>query len=348
MKSHRNTYLDINLNNIQYNYEYFKTTSNKAVFTVVKANAYGLGLIEMSKFFTKLGSKYLATATLDEALSIRDAGIKTPILVMGYTPVTSAQIAGENNITLTVVSLDWAKELNNNEINNLKLHIKVNSSMNRLGLNSLEEVKESITLLKDKNTIEGIFTHYCCNDNKTVNKDFKRFKDIVTSTDYMFKWIHASNSYNGLMLKEDFTNAIRVGIGLYGGLKDLGLKNVLTLKSEVSLIRIIDKDETVSYDGLYNAKEKNTIAILPIGYADGVLRSDTGNKVFINNQYYEIVGSICMDQLMIKVDDHVKLYDEVEIFGDNIDPETIAKSRNTIIYEVFTSISNRVKRRYVK
>lgn len=348
MNSHRKTYLDIDLNNLKYNYEYLKENSSKTVFTVVKANAYGAGLIEISKFFSNLECKYLATATLDEALSIRDANIKTPILVMGYTPVSSAQLARENDITITVIDLNWAKELNKDETHNLKLHIKINTSMNRLGHNNLEEVEESINLLKDNHNIEGIFTHYCCDDKETVTKDFETFKEIVNNIHYDFKWVHASNSYNALMLKEDFTNAIRAGIGIYGGLKDLGFKNVLTLKSEVSLIRKIKNDETVSYNGLYRANNENTIAILPIGYADGVLRSDSGNNVYIKNEYYKIVGSICMDQLMVKVDDNVNINDEVEIFGNHIDPEIIAKTRNTIIYEVFTSVSHRVKRRYIK
>ena len=149
MQSHRNTYLEVSLNNLSYNYDFFKNKSKKAVFSVVKANAYGLGAVEVSKHLIKLGTSYLGVATLDEAIELRESNIKTPILVMGYTPVDSAQIAVDNDITLTVISEDWAKELSFANVNNLKLHLKLNSSMNRLGHNNLKEIKSRSGFLRD-------------------------------------------------------------------------------------------------------------------------------------------------------------------------------------------------------
>lgn len=348
METNRNTFLDINLNNLKYNYNFYKDESNKTIFSVVKANAYGLGVVEVSKYLISLNCEYLAVATLDEALELRNNHISTPILVMGYVPISSLQNAADNNITLTVIGLEWAKELEKSNVSDLTLHLKINSSMNRLGHNDLAETLESLNLLKTKHNIEGIFTHYCCQDHSIVEKDFSKFKNIVCKLDYNFKWIHASNSFNAITFKEDFTNASRIGIGLYGGLKSLGLKNVASLKTEISMIRTLAKDEKISYDGLYKAEREIKAAILTIGYADGVLRSDSGNKVYINNSYYPVIGNICMDQMMVKVDDSVSLYDEVEIFGENIDIVDIANNRNTIDYEVLTSISNRVTRRYIK
>ncbi|HZJ86153.1 MAG TPA: alanine racemase [Erysipelotrichaceae bacterium] len=348
MTTYRKTNLEINLNNLSYNYNYFKTITNKAIFSIVKANAYGLGIKGVSKHLEELGSDYLGVATLDEALALRSYNIKCPILVMGYVSVSDTLVAKENNITLTVLSLAWAKQLADKDINNLSLHIKVNTSMNRLGHNNLEEVKSTINLLQSKHNLEGIYTHYCCEDLEIVEKDFHNFKYIVENLSNTFKWVHASNSANALNFKEDFTNAVRVGIGLYGGLKSSKLKNVASLKSEVSLLRSLKVNETVSYEGIFRAKEDCIIAVIPVGYADGVLRADKNNKVYINNKSYPIVGNVCMDQLMILVDDKVSLYDEVEIFGENIKIEDIAKNRDSIVYEVLSLISNRVNRLYIK
>ncbi|NLC54670.1 MAG: alanine racemase [Erysipelothrix sp.] len=348
MTSYRKTFLEVNLTNLEYNYDFYKNKTKKAIFTVVKANAYGMGAVEIARCLEKLNTDYLGVATLDEAVELRQAGIIAPILVMGYVAVNDVKIAIENNITLTVVSLTWAKNLTLQGHKNLKLHLKVNTTMNRLGHNSLEEVLESINLLKNNHNLEGIFTHYCCEDNETALKDFNHFKNIVESLNFDFKWIHASNSYNALYLEENLTNAIRIGIGLYGGYKEAGLKNIASLKTEVAQIRMLNANETVSYGATYTAQSKMKIAVLTIGYADGVLRMDTGSNVWINNNYYPIVGTICMDQLMVAIDDKVAENAMVEIFGEHIDVEAIAKSRKTIIYEVFTTISTRVFRKYIR
>ncbi len=348
MNNYRNTYLQTDLSNLQNNYNHYKNITNKAIFAVVKANAYGLGVEEISKKLLENHCDYLAVATLDEALEIRSFNIDAPILVMGYVPVIYTDIASANNISLTVISEDWAKQLSETSAKSLTLHIKVNSSMNRLGHNDLKSVKNTIDLLKNKHNFEGIFTHYCCKDKKVVVKDFEYFKQIVLDLDYKFKWIHAASSASSLNLKEDFTNAIRLGIGLYGGLKTPGLKTVASLKTEVSLIRTLNKGDTVSYEAAYTAKKMVRIAILPIGYADGLKRSDSGNCVYIKGKLYPIVGLVCMDQVMVEIDEAVNLYDEVEIFGEHIDIDEVADRNNTINYEILTSISNRVTRKYIK
>lgn len=347
MNHHRKTYLKVNLNNLAHNFIEYKKQTNKAIFAVVKANAYGLGAVEVSKKLVAIGCQYLCVATLDEALELRQANVLSPILVMGYTPISSVKDALENNITLTIISLDWAKALAKEKFSGLKLHLKVNTSMNRLGHDGLEEVNNSLNLLKHNHTIEGIFTHYAC--EKNAQKDFLLFKNIVKKINHDFKWVHGSNSTNALTLLEQFTNAARIGIGLYQHTDtNIKLKNVAALKSQVILIRTLKKGESLSYDGLYTADKNLKIAVVSIGYADGVLRTDQENKVFINNKFYKIIGNICMDLLMVAIDDNVNLYDEVEIFGDNIELKSIADSRDTISYEVLTTISQRVWRKYIE
>lgn len=348
MEAYRNTNLEVDLKSLTYNHQVFTNSTNKTLFAIVKADAYGLGATAISKHLISLGTNNFGVATLDEAVELRNNGISANILVMGYVPVKFVSVAKDLDIALTVISNDWAKELSNSKVKNLKLHLKINTTMNRLGHNDLNDTKASLKLLKDNHNIEGIFTHYACKDLEIIKKDFSKFKEIVKALNYNFKWVHAANSYASLKFKEDFTNSIRVGIGLYGGMTSFGLKNVATLKTEVSLIRSLNKGDTVSYDGNYIAKNNHKIAILTIGYADGISRSDSGNDVFINNKYYPIIGSVCMDQIMVKIDDNINLYDQVEIFGDNISIESIAHKRDTIDYEVLTSISKRVKRVYIK
>lgn len=344
--NYRNTYLEVDLSKITHNYNTYLEETKKDIFAVVKANAYGLGITEVAKHFETLNATYICVATLDEAIKLRKDGLTSPLLVMGHTASKYLDVAKQYNITITVISLDYVKEIVTQDLKGLKLHLKVNTSMNRIGLNNREEVQEAINLLKDNHQLEGIFTHYCCND-ETLAKDFEQFKGIVSSLDYDFKYIHASSSFSSLILKESFTNACRIGIGLYGGINTHGLNNVARLLTEVIALRPIEKDKTVSYGGVYKTQKHDIIATLPIGYADGILRSDRGNNVFINNKAYEIVGNICMDQMMIRVDQHVALYDQVEVFGNHTTITDIANKRNTINYEVLTTISSRVPRIYI-
>lgn len=342
--SHRNTYLSVNTDNIINNYNIYKEITKKHVFTVVKANSYGLGSIQIAKVLEQHNTEYLCVATLDEALELREHDIKSPILVMGYINPTELVDAKAADITVSIVSLEHAKQV---MIDGLKIHIKVNTSMNRLGHDTLNEVLASIQLLETSNIIEGIYTHYYSGDPINIQKDFDLFNKIVSASNKEFKYIHAASSRSSLTFKEDFTNAVRVGIGLYGGILEYGLKNTASLFSEVINIRQVKANTSIGYDGLYTTVKDTYIATLPIGYADGLLRSDSGNFVAINGSKYPIVGNICMDQVMIEVDEKVSMFDQVEIFGDQVSINDIALKRNTINYEILTTISKRVERVYV-
>lgn len=343
--NYRNTVLNVDLTAIKHNYNIYKKETSKHVFAVVKANAYGLGLVDVAKYFESIDVPYICIATLDEAVTLRKSGVRSPLLVMGHVSSQHLQTVKQYNITITLPSLSYISEIQKQEISGLNIHIKVNTSMNRIGLDGFQEVNEALSHLKEAHNVEGIFTHYCCND-ETMFKDFEAFKKIVSSLKYDFKYVHASSSNSSLIFKEDFTNSCRVGIGLYGGIDTHDLKIVATLNTEVISIRYVNDHETVSYGGVYKIKNTEKIATLPIGYADGILRSDRGNFVYINDKPYAIVGNICMDQMMIKVDDDVALYDTVQIFGNHTTITEIADKRNTINYEVLTTISNRVPRKY--
>lgn len=344
---YRNTYLQVDTKSVLHNFNFYKDNVKKHIFAVVKANAYGLGMIEMAKLFEKESVEMLCVATIDEAFELRENGIENPILVMGYTPTEALACAAESNITLTVTSKDHAQSILNSNVSNLKLHIKINTSMNRLGFNSADEIKCVFDDLNINNTIEGIFTHYAINTHSGINNDFNYFKDIVDKLHYNFKYIHCASSSSSLNYQENYTNAARIGIGLYDNSISDNLKQCVALYTQVAQINKIKPEQSVGYDGNYMANESEYIATLPIGYADGILRCDTGNYVFINNAKYQIVGNICMDQLMVMVDSTVNVKDQVELFGPHISLSDYAKTRNTINYEVIAIISNRVVRKYI-
>lgn len=341
------SYLEINLNRVKHNYNTYKAITNKQVFAVVKANAYGLGMVELAKYFDSLNSVYLCVSSLEEALILREHGIKSSILILGYVKSDQLELCLKHNLTVTVVSLEYAYEIKESQITSLKLHLKYNTSMNRLGLDNQDEVNKAYELLSSENTIEGIFTHYANNDLSLLEKDFLNFKNIVKSINHKFTYIHASSSNSSLILKEDFTNAVRIGIGLYGGILSDGLLNVVSLYTEVISIKELSENKTVGYDGVYKTEENDIIASIKLGYGDGIIRADKGAKVMINNKEYPIVANVCMDQSLILVDKDVNLYDTVEVFGNNYSIKHLAKHRNTIVYEVLTLISNRVKRIYI-
>ncbi|MCF7627503.1 alanine racemase, partial [Holdemanella sp. SCCA2] len=229
-------------------------------------------------------------------------------------------------------------------------HLKINTGMNRLGINSKEELNEVYKIIKNANiTIEGIYTHiYKSSDKVLTEKQFKRFENITKDIDLNeFEIVHIPNSETITNYKKkDYVNGCRMGIIMYGFSNNLNLESVFTLKSRIIEIKHIKKDDTVGYDGNYKATKDELIGIIPIGYADGIIRKNTGRYVYINNKQYQIVGNICMDMLFVLIDENVKLNDEVLIIKDNNHINEIANHLDTINYEVMCSISNRVNRKY--
>ena len=349
---YRNTYVEINLDNIKYN---VKTLINryknyKYYFGVVKADSYGHNDIKVVKSIIEGGVNYLAVATLEEALEIRKHLKDIPILCLGIIDSKYLSICLENNITITISNLDYIKDIN---ISNLKAHIKINTGMNRLGINNKNELNEAIKLLKNKNIfIEGIYTHIYNSSNKNdTEKQFSKFENITRDIDLKsIPIVHLTASEaTEYYTKKEYANGCRLGIAMYGlvDYKDINFKDTFSLYSEVIQINEIE-NETVGYNGKYKANDKELIAVVPIGYADGIIRKNTNRYVYINNKKYKIVGNICMDMLFVKVDDSVKVHDKVTIIKDINHIKEIANHLDTISYEVICSISKRVPRIYKK
>lgn len=354
----RNTYVEVNLRNVEDNVKKViqKYTDYKYYIGVVKANCYGHDDIKTVQAIIDGGCNYLAVATLDEALYIRKYLKDIDILCLGVIPVKYINNAIENNITITINSLEYIKELIKQNVRNIKCHLKINTGMNRLGIKNIEEIEKTIDIAKKYNyNLEGIYTHiYMATDEDLYIKQKNKFENIINLIDgkNIFKIIHMSASEAlSLYKKPEFVNGCRLGIIMYGfsSIKELKLKSTFKLVSEVIQINSLSSNETVGYNGIYKATENNEkIAVVAIGYDDGIIRKNTGRYVYINDKRYQIVGNVCMDMLFVKVDDNVKVHDKVEILRDINHIEETAKYLDTIPYEILCTVGNRVKRIYIK
>lgn len=348
---YRNTYVEINLDNLKYNVKSLinKYNNYKYYFGVVKADCYGHG-IKCVKTIIEAGCNYLAVATLDEALEIRKEISSIPILCLGIIDSKYIPLCIENNITVTISNLDYIKNIVANK--SLKVHIKINTGMNRLGVNNKDEFNEIYQLAKDKFTLEGIYTHIynATNEMDTINQ-YNKFEEITRDINLSdIKIVHlGASEATELYLKKTYANGCRLGISMYGLVPCSGIpfRSTFSLYSEVIQINDV-VNGTVGYNGNYKVNGNEKIAVIPIGYADGIIRKNTGREVYINNKEYKIVGNICMDMLFVKVDDSVKVGDKVTIIKDIDNIIKIANYLDTITYEVLCSIGKRVPRIYLE
>lgn len=356
---YRSTYASINLDAIKQNVaNAIEFAKKDYAFAVVKANAYGHGVVDISRVALEAGATHLAVATFDEALDLRKEFPKAPILVMGYTEPRFFQEASKYAITVTISNMEQIKVLAK-FTDQLKVHFKVNTGMNRLGFSTLSEIREAYVAIRYNTNVitEGIFTHFATADMMDIgyyHKQFKLFEEIVDDIGKFFKIIHCQNSAATLYPLEGMEkcNAFRLGIAMYGynpsDEKDASfeLTPALELFSHVSSILNLKKGSKVGYGATYALKADGKVATIPIGYADGIIRASSGRDVMINGKRFPIVGRVCMDQLMILVDDSVALDDKVELIGSSITIGEVSRHLNTIDYETLCLISDRVARVY--
>lgn len=348
---YRNTYAEINLKNIKDNVTKIINTYNnyKYYIGVVKADSYGHNTEKVVKSIIEGGCNHLAVSSLDEALEIRQY-FDIPILCLGVIHTKYVDICTKNNIDITITNLDYLKEIKDY---NLNIHIKIDTGMNRLGVKTKEEFDLLIKEIENSNlNLKGIYTHiYEASNKEVIEKQIDRFKDITSDIDLnKIDMIHIAQSDTLVNYpKIDFCNGCRLGIIMYG-LNDnnLDLKDTFTLCSEIIEIKKLKQGEVVSYNGTYESKEDELIGIVSIGYADGVNRKLKGAYVYINNKKYQIIGNICMDMLMIKVDNSVKLYDKVYIYKDINHIKDLSNYLDTIPYELICNVSKRVERKYIE
>lgn len=375
----KRAWAEINLGNALYNWNEIKRLANgRKIMPVVKADAYGHGANILAKLYEDNGTYGLAVSNINEAIKLRKYGIKKDILVLGFTPIKYIQQMYAFNITQAVYSLDYAKQLSKAASDNnfiIKTHIKLDTGMSRIGfdcrndsLSGLPEIKECLCLPSLK--FNGIFTHfssadsYEADDINFTEKQYSLFKkavDLLKKSGFEFEYIHCSNSAGSALRASDYGNLIRPGIILYGlppaaGL-DIGYtpKQVMSVKSVVSMVKEIDDGDSVSYGRSFTATKKTKVATIPIGYADGYPRAlSNKGKVIINGQFAPIIGRICMDQMTVDVSniENVDISTEVTLIGQDgglsITFDDIANICNTISYEIMCNISIRMPRVYIK
>ena len=340
------------------------------IISVVKANAYGHGIVEMTKSALNFGADSLAVARTTEALQLRKNNVYSPILVFGYTTKDEIEPLIIYNITITVYDLNTAKIISDfaKKINRqATIHIKIDTGMSRLGFVSKIETIEKIKKIKELPNIylEGIYTHFADADNYDKNytimqlKQFNDFLNLLKENNIIIPIRHAANSAAVIEHPDANFDAVRPGIAQYGlypseyvNKNKLNLMPVMTLKVQVAQVRTIPKGTKVGYGCRFTADHNMKIATLPIGYADGFTRMLKNGEVLVKGEIAPVIGTICMDQCMINVDHipDVEIGDEVVIIGrqgDNcIRIEDIAKKLNTINYEVACMISFRIPRTY--
>lgn len=363
-KKHR-TVLEINLEALVHNLNYYKSLipQNTKTMVMVKALSYGSGTYEIANILQHHGVDYLGVAIADEGVKLRKAGITTRIMVMNPDENSISDIVDyqlEPEIYSFKILNFFLKKIKNFSTKKLPVHIKIDTGMKRLGFCDYE-IDELANILKDSNSIyaKSVFSHLVGTDEAIhddfTNKQILKFNKVcdILSENLPYKFDkHILNS-SGI---ERFPNAVfdmvRIGIGIYGFSPNNNdkLQNVSTLKTRISQIKKLKKGETIGYSRKWTAKQDSRIAIIPIGYADGLSRqlSNGVGEVLVNGQKAFIVGNVCMDMCMIDITNiSAQDDDEVIIFGDNYTANEIAKKLNTIPYEIITGISERVKRVYL-
>lgn len=366
------TWAEINLDNIKYNLNNIKkiVKEDTKICGVVKANAYGHGSVEVARLLERENVDYLAVSRFEEALELRQNDIRVPILCLGYIPECSLEESVVNDVTFTVFSYDTAfliNELSRKYKKISKVHIKIDTGMSRIGLQVNDESINEISKINKLNNIqiEGIYTHFATADEKnkeyTYNQVYK-YNTIIKKLEELDIKIpikHVSNSAAILDCKDFNLNMVRCGIILYGHYpsndvhKDMiELRPAMTLKTRIAHIKELDENIGISYGLKYTTKSKERIVTIPIGYADGFTRMQKKPKVYIKGEEFNVVGRICMDQCMVKIDKEIdiKVDDEVIIFSDSKNQcvEKIADDLGTINYEVLCMISRRVERVYME
>ena len=357
---YRDTWAEIDLDAITHNVKQIKDLHpTKEIFAVVKANGYGHGDAEVSKVAIEAGVSCLAVSGLDEALRLRNSGIEVPILVLGMTRLKDVPLAAENNISLTAHDEMWIEHLVSLPLTTpVKVHLKIDSGMHRLGLMNEEQVQKNFNRLKTAPMVEveGVFTHMATadSDKEYLGHQIETFKRLIANLDLSgVKYVHLENTATLLQKEFDFDHGIRLGLGLYGINPDkefipieFELKPALKLLSNLVQVKKIKKGDKVGYGATYEAQEDEWIGVVPIGYADGWTRSHQGRHVIVNGYECEIIGRVCMDQMMIRLPKQFPMGTEVTLIGDGMPVERVAKEVGTISYEILCLISDRVPRVY--
>ncbi len=376
----KRTWAEIDLSSAKANFEAIKKhIGNVKLCCVVKADGYGHGAQKLAHLYSKLGAEHFAVSNIDEAVELRESGIKEPILVLGFTPVKLAAKLSAYKIEQTVYSLEYARQLSEcceKSGVSIDVHIKLDTGMSRLGfmcqsfpedMQSIDEIEKVCKLRGLK--IRGVMAHFAVSDEGEKGKEFtdSQFNAFKTAVNLLadrgisFQLIHHANSGAIEYYSDTHRNMVRAGIILYGLApnpaieSEIALNSVMTLKSTVAHVKKLRKGSSVSYGRTFVADRDMVVATVPIGYADGYLRIlSKDGYMGIKGKSAKILGRICMDQTIVDVTDipDVKIGDEVVIFSGGSDGapnvNELAEFADTINYEIICAVSKRVPRVYLE
>lgn len=366
--SRARTWAEIDLDALAHNYRALRSNLEPGCkfVGVVKANAYGHGALPIARKLEELGTEYLAVACLAEAIELREGGINAPILILGGTPVELAEELTRYRLTQTLFDLDTAKAYSQVALKagaSIKVHIKADTGMGRLGFVGGRRVEDILTACALPGLEpEGLFTHFADADGSeeyTMAQftDFLDLRDALKTRGRSFAINHCAASASMLHYPCTHLDMVRPGIALYGhypdegavGLDGPGLVPVMTLKTRVAAVRELPAGASVSYGRTRTLGRASRLAVLPIGYADGLHRGLSNRmEVLFPQGRAPVLGRVCMDLCMADVTDLEGIYpgDVAEVFGQALALEDKADMLGTISYELLTSVAPRVPRVY--
>lgn len=365
---YRPTWAEVKLGNLDYNFAQIKKiiAPGVKVMVCVKADAYGHGLIPVAKRLSFCGADYLGVASIDEGIKLRKANINLPILVLGVILKNDIEPLFKYRLAATVCSEELALALSKRASSlhkSINIHIKIDTGMGRIGVMHKQALKiiKHIQRLKFVN-VEGIFTHFACADfdKNFTSYQIDLFGGLIAELDrqaIFIPLIHTANSAGIINYENSHFNMVRPGLSVYGlypfSAPRINLKPVLSLKTKVVYVKKVPKGCGISYGHTYVTKKNTTIVTLPIGYGDGYPRNLSNRaSVLIRGKRFKISGRICMDQMMVDVQDTpVKIGDEAILIGgrgkNKITAEELARLCGTIPYEIVCGLGSRIPRVYI-
>jgi alanine racemase len=364
----RPTALQVDLDQLTANYRAIGRHAGVPVMVVLKANAYGHGLVEVGRHFERLGAPYLAVAYLEEGLRLRQAGVRSPILVLGGLVGGQIPLYLEHDLTPTASSVDKLRAVEECAAatgRRARVHLKVDTGMERLGVHwySAEKLLEASLSCRHVE-VEGIFTHFANADAEDLahaRLQLERFQEVLSFYDRRSlrpPVRHMSSSGAVVQLPEANFDMVRPGLLLYGaypmaGPRPIPVRSALRWRSKVVYFKVVQEGSPVSYGSTWKPEQQVRVVTLPVGYGDGYMRAMSGRaQVLLHGRRYPVVGRICMDQVMVSIGpDSAFNGDEVVLLGGDGDQaisiEEMAQWAGTIPHEILTSINTRVPRVYV-
>ena len=358
---YRDSYIEVYLDRLERNVQFIQSTlpSKIQIIAVVKADAYGHGAKHVAKFLASKGISFFAVATLDEAIELRRFGLTESILLLGPIRHRDLELASRYQLTISIFDLTWFETaIKQYHGPTIEVHLDLDTGMNRIGLKTENEVQAFLRLVQHQNQfrLTGIYSHLATSEEDNTEyyeNQIRRFEIFLPFFDLTNLCIHIANSGAVFKSPPKFVTMVRIGLFLHGAMPNPAWRGIYPLEetmavfSHIIQIKVCHKGEKISYNGTYTVQdEEEIIATLPIGYADGLDRRYRSGRVFVQGDYGEIIGRICMDLTMIKLKKMVPIGSKVEIIGSHVSIEDYAMNIQTSTYQAFSQWSDRLPRLY--